>query len=171
MEPVVYLLKDALDYKVTREGRVISLLEELGIIIEVPPGAISDGHPHEITIKINACIKGSFQLPEGHELVSPVFHIEPGAKFAEKPVELSIAHFLDVEDKEACAELKFVSAPFDSSNAGAVKEIIKFKNLDGGTFLPGGRFGKIALQHFCFIGIAKEKKIYGIPNVTKISNF
>ena len=155
---VVYLLKDVLEYTVTHEGKVINLLEDLGIIIDVPPGAIPDHQPNEITIKINACIKGSFQLPEGHELASPVFHIEPGAKFAEKPVELSIVHFLDVEDEEACAELKFVSAHFDESNSDIVKEMIKFKNLDGGTFLPGGRFGKIALQHFCFIAIAKGKK-------------
>lgn len=156
---VIYLMKDALEYKVTREGKLISLLEDLGLIIDVPQGAVTDQHPEEVTVKINACITGPFELPEGHTLVSPVFHIEPGVEFAQKPIELSIVHYLDVDDDdEGCSELRFVTAPFGDCVERS-KKTIKFRSLDGGTFLPRGRLGKISLRHFCFIGIASKSKI------------
>ena len=126
----------------------------MGIVIDVPPGAVPENHPDDVTIQINACIGGPFELPEGYELSSPIFHIEPGVKFAEKPVELSIVHFIDISNEEQCSELKFISAPFDSS----IEEVmIRFKPLDGGVFWPSRRIGKIALQHFCLIGIAHHK--------------
>ena len=153
---VTYLLEDSLEYKVDSEGTVISLIEELGIAIDVPPGAVTDHHhDNEVTVRINACLGGPFELPEGYELVSPVFHVEPGAEFAEKPVDVSIVHFLntDEDEEETICDLKFVSAPFDfDSRAG-----IKFSQLDGGTFIPGRRIGKISLQHFCYIGVAARQ--------------
>jgi hypothetical protein len=88
-------------------------------------------------------------------------------KFAEKLVELSMAHFIDIVDEEDCSELTFISAPIkkicpsegDGDSEG--KEMIRFKHLDGGTFWPGRRIGKISLQHFCLIGIAQLKREKG----------
>lgn len=158
---VVYLLQESLEYQIGRDGTTISLLEDLGIIIDVPRGAIPDDHPDDVTLKINACISGPFELPDGFELASPVYHIEPGVKFAEKPVELSVVHFIDIEDEEQCSELTFVTAPLNqgcqSEDEVEGKEI-RFKHLDGGVFVPGRRMGKIALQHFCLIGIAQVKR-------------
>lgn len=149
---VAYLLKDALEYKVNSEGKTITLMEDLGLMINVPPGAISDTHSsNEVMVRINACIRGPFELPEEYELASPIFHIEPGTKFAEKPVELSMVHYLDLRDEEACSNLKFISAPFKSETG-----IVKFKLLEGGAFWPDRRVGKVALQHFCLIGIARK---------------
>ena len=152
-----------MEYRVDKEGKVISLIEEIGITIDVPPGAISDRHhDDEVTVKINVCLRGPFDLPEGYELVSPVYHVEPGVDFAEKPVEVSIVHFLNVkEDKEPRYELKFVSAPApcDISTETTPRGCFKFRHLDGGTFLPGRRIGRIALQHFCLIGVAVKHKM------------
>lgn len=152
------MLEDSMEYEVDGKGTVISLIDEMGIAIDVPPGAVSDRHhDNKVTVRINACLGGPFELPEGYELVSPVFHVEPGAEFAEKPVEVSIVHFLntDEDNEERSCELKFVSAPFDfESRAG-----IKFRQIDGGTFVPGRRIGKISLQHFCYIGVAAKKMV------------
>ena len=155
-QEIIYLMKDAMEYRVDHEGKIISLIENLGIIIDIPPGAIPDHHPDEVIIRINACIRGPFVLPDGYELVTPVFQIEPGAKFADKPVELSMVHFLNIKDESHCSELNFVSAPY-KPNSNIKKESIEFKLLDGGKFRPGSRIGRIALQHFCLIGIVKQK--------------
>ena len=149
-------MKDALECTVDHEGKLISLIENLGIVIDIPPGAISDHHPDEINIRINVCITGPFVLPEGYELITPVFHIEPGTEFADEPVELSMVHFLNIKNESHCSELSFISAPC-KQNSSIEKESIEFKLLDGGKFRPGSRIGRIALQHFCLIGIAKQK--------------
>ena len=155
---VVYLLQEPLEYQIGQDGKTISLIEDLGIVIDVPPGAVPDDYPDDVTVKINACIGGPFELPDGSELASPIFHIEPGAKFAEKPVELSMVHFIDIGDEEHCSELKFISAPLKPScQSEAEGKEIRLKHLDGGMFWPGRRMGKISLQHFCLIGIARLK--------------
>ena len=148
---VVYLNKDALEYKVGCEGKMISLVQDLGIMINIPPEAVSVSHSNEVIVRINACIRGPFELPEGYEFASPIFHIEPGAKFAEKPIELSMVHYLDVRDQQSCGGLQFISAPVQT---GSEKATIKFTHLDGGLFSPNRRIGQISLQHFCLIGIA-----------------
>ena len=89
-------------------------------------------------------------------------------KFSEKLVELSVVHFIDIEDEEHCSELKFISAPlkqsyYQSEDEG--KGMIRFKCLDGGVFWPGRRMGKISLQHFCLIGIARRKREEGEERV------
>lgn len=151
---VVYLKEDALEYKVGCEGKIISLIEDLGIVIDIPPGAISGSHSNEVIVRINACLRGPFELPEGYELASPIFYIEPGAKFAEKPIELSMVHYLNIRDEQGCRGLQFISAPVQTSSE---KATIKFKQLGGGLFWPERRIGKISLQHFCLIGIAFRK--------------
>lgn len=158
---IVHLKKDALEYTVGRQGKVITLVEDLGIMINIPPEAISVSHSDEVIVRINACIRGPFELPEGYEFASPIFHIEPGAKFAEKPIELSMVHCLDIKDVQGCSGLQFVSAPVQTSNK---KATIRFKHLDGGLFTPDRRIGKISLQHFCLIGIAFRQS-----NITKES--
>ncbi len=153
-------MQESLEYQIGQDGKTISLIEDLGIIIDVPPGAIPDNHPDDVTVKINACISGPFELPDGYELASPVFHIEPGVKLAQKPVELSMVHFIDIGIEEHCSELRFISASLEG------KGTIRFRHLDGGVFWPGRRIGKIALQHFCLIGIARVKHEKGEERVT-----
>lgn len=159
-QEIAYLLEESLEYQISRGGKIISLIEELGLVIDVPPGAIPDDHPDDdVILKINACVRGPFELPDQYELASPVFHIEPGVKLAKKPIELSIVHFIDIKDKEDCGELSFVSAPLKQSSGKAKREgkVLKFKPLERGMFWPGRRIGKIALQHFCLVGIAQSK--------------
>ena len=164
---VVYLLQEPLEYQIGQDGKTIFLIEDLGIIIDVPPGAVPDDHADDVTVRINACVSGPFELPDGYELASPIFHIEPGAKFTEKPVELFMVHFIDVGDEEHCGELKFVSAPLKQScQSEAEGKGIRLKHLDGGVFWPGRRIGKISLQHFCLIGIARLKHEKGEERVT-----
>ena len=160
-------MQESLEYQIGQDGKTVSLIEDLGIVIDVPPGAIPNDHLDDVTVRINACVSGPFELPDGFELASPIFHIEPGAKFAEKPVELSMVHFIDIGEEEHCSELKFVSAPLkQSSRSEYERKEIRFKPLDGGMFWPGRRMGKILLQHFCLIGIARLKREKGEERVT-----
>ena len=159
-------MEESLEYQIGQDGTTISLIEDLGIIVDVPRGALPADHLDDVTIKINVCISGPFELPDGYELASPIFHIEPGVKFAEKVVELLMVHFIDLEDEDDCSELTFVSAPLLKQNCQSEsdreeKGMIRFKCLNGGMFWPGRRIGKISLQHFCLIGIAQLKREKG----------
>ena len=167
---VIYLLEESLEYQIGQDGTTISLIKDLGIAVDVPRGAIPADHlqVNDVIVKINACISGPFELPDGCELASPIFHIEPGVKFAEKAVELSMMHFIDLEDEDDCSELTFISAPLLKQNGQSESEsdqgekgVIRFKTLDGGMFWPGRRMGKISLQHFCLVGIAQLKREKG----------
>ena len=171
---VIYLLQESLEYQIGQDGKTISLIEDLGIIVDIPHGAIPSDHPNDVIIKINTCVSGPFELPDGFELASPVYHIEPGVKFAEKLIELSMVHFINIKDVKQCSELMFISAPPKQSCCQSEDEgkgTIMFKCLDGGVFWPGRRMGKISLQHFCFIGIVQLLNQYEkVEDTTKSSS-
>ena len=75
----ICFLGDPWQQTVTSVGKEISWAD-IWIKINIPPGAIPEGKP--ITVTVQPCLTGPFELPEDYELASPVYAISPGLEFS-----------------------------------------------------------------------------------------
>ena len=149
--PWINLLGEPRLETITSEGHVLHW-EDVGIKFNVPPGAVPECEQLDLTVR--TCLSGSFVLPEGYELVSPVYLITPSFKFS-KMVELSIAHFANVKSEEDCDNMTFVSAPCTPHYTASGPQY-RFRALAGGVFLTEKSEGSLSLKHFCGVGVAKR---------------
>ena len=109
-----------------------------------------------LDLSVWPCCSGPFQLPDGYELASPMFLISPSFKFADE-ITIKMEHFVRLEDEECCDEMLFLSAPTTPHRSSESNKEPNYlcKVLGKGIFLPGQQWGKIALTHFCFLGICR----------------
>ena len=121
-----------------------------GLKLHVPEKSVP-GDMEEARVNIRASLSGQFQLPEGSDLLSPVFWISAPCK-STKPVRLEIQHCALREHEAVLPDLSFVSA-IDSQRTLPYR----FKQLDGGVFTKHSSYGSIQLNHFCGIGVVGRK--------------
>ena len=141
----------------TSEGQDI-FWDDIGIRINIPPGAIAEGKDLKLTVQ--PCLCGQFVLPDDYELASPVYVIGPRFEFR-KEIELSICHFADIHNDEDRANISFVSARLIPEDGGST---YKFRLLEKGVFRSGETLGTISLKHFCAIGAARKRKRSAAPD-------
>ena len=106
----------------------------------------------ECRINVKASFSGQFQLPEGSDLLSPVFWISASCKFT-KPVTLEIQHCAVREDETALSGLTFVSAKCSQKDLP-----YKFRQVEGGVFTTHSSYGSIQLNHFSGFGVTGRKR-------------
>ena len=119
-----------------------------GLRLHIP----KDSLPAKCRIDIKVSLSGQFQLPEGSDLLSPVFWISAPCKFA-KPVTLEIQHCALTEDESSLSGLSFVSAKCSQRDLP-----YKFIQMDGAVLTTHSPYGSIRLSHFSGIGIAGRIK-------------
>ena len=122
-----------------------------GLRLHVPEGSLPIG-VGECKINIRVSLSGQFQLPQGSDLLSPVFWITALYKFT-KPLTLEIQHCALTEDEAALSSLSFVY-----TNCTQRGLPYKFKMLDGGVFTTHSSYGSLSLTHFSGIGIIGRKR-------------
>ena len=137
---------------VTSEGKTLTW-DEIGMEIDIPAGAVSEDRPLKLTVR--PCLSGPFSLPEGYELVSPVYIITPAFDF-NQDVQLSIVHYASLTCHEDCSSMAFMSAK-TSITPGGSDIVYNFKVLRRGVFHEGQQLGVIPLRHFCGIAIGKKR--------------
>ena len=104
----------------------------------------------ECKINIRVSLSGQFQLPEGLDLLSPVFWISC-YKF-KKPPTLEIQHCAFTDDEKALASLCFASAKCSQRDLP-----YGFRLLTGGVFTKHSNYGSICLNNFSGFGVVGEK--------------
>ena len=109
----ICFLGDPFKGSVGRDGAVLSFP---GVTLSIPPGAVT----RDVDIFIWPCLSGPFLLPDGYELASPPYLIYPHIEF-EKEVELKLEHFMNLESKEDCEEMTFISASKPVYDSGCTK--------------------------------------------------
>ena len=118
--------------------------QDHGFKLNVPENALPEG-VSEYLINIKASLTGQFKLPEGYELVSPVYWIRTPGKFT-KPVTIQAQH---------CANFSSSSQLCFVRTSCAQKFLpYKFKFIDGGSFVLDNKYGALSTTHFSGIGIA-----------------
>ena len=121
-----------------------------GLRLHVPEGSL----PHGVEgcrMVIRASLSGQFQLPEGSDLLSPVFWISVPCEFT-RPVILEIQHCALREDETVLSDLGFVSAKCSQRDLPYT-----FKQVVGGVFTTHSSYGSIQLSHFSGNGIIGRK--------------
>ena len=145
-------LGDPLLESVDSYGRYISW-SDVGISISVPPDAIPNGEV--VHIKVWPCLQGPFVLPVGYELVSPVYQVSPAFYF-KKGVEVFVAHFAALQSDEDCDAMTFVSARSLPQSEHSYPEY-HFKDLKKGRFEKNTMTGRVTLNHFCKLAVARQQ--------------
>ena len=138
------------EFTVSTEGGSFHL-EGYGLRLHVPKDSLPAGMG-ECKINIRVSLSGQFQLPEGTDLLSPVFWISAPCKFT-KPVTLEIQHCALAEDEAVLSNLSFVSA-----NCSQKDLPYRFKQVSGGVFTKHSTFGSIKLEHFSGVGVTGSKE-------------
>ena len=140
---------------VTSAGVNLKWGEQIGVVFDIPPGAVPRGK--RLDLSIWPCSAGPFLLPEGYEPASPVYLITPSFEFSHS-ITLNIHHFCAVETKEDCKGMAFLSAPVTPHMIEAKQPQYKFSVLKKGEFKPSEEYGQVSLKHLCFITCGKESK-------------
>ena len=112
----------------------------------LPPGIA------ECRINIRVSLSGQFQLPEGSDLLSPVFWISAPCKFT-KPVTLEIQHCALTENEAVLSNLSFVLTKCSQKDLP-----YRFRQVDSGVFTKHSTDGSIELKHFSGISIAGSEE-------------
>ena len=122
-----------------------------GLRLHVPKDSLPAGTV-ECRINIRVSLSGQFQLPEGSDLLSPVFWIMAPCKFT-TPATLEIQHCALREDETALSHLSFVSA-----NCSQKDLPYRFRKVAGGVFTTHSSYGSIQLTHFSGFGVVGRKR-------------
>lgn len=97
------LLSDTVDHN----GKHIDQWKASGIQLDIPQGAIPQGK--YITLLVTASTSQPLSLPEGCELVSPVYTILPSFRFI-SDITLRIEHWALLKDESSVSRMALVHA-------------------------------------------------------------
>ena len=130
------------------------------VCLKVPPGAVPEGE--QVTIEIGVSLSCPILFPAGKRPVSAMLSMcvvgNPNYQFL-KPVEVKLAHCLDIATKDAVnnLEIEFLKSGHN---------LFCFHKAEGrSTFEPGTHSGTLTTRHFCCFCIAANKDK---ANLTKI---
>lgn len=108
---------------------------------------------------VKVSLSGPFDLPENSELVSAVYWVYSPHTFV-KPLTLEIQHCVAITTPSQCAQLTFVR-----TSCTQKKLPYNFKELDGGSFKPNTRYGRVSVMHFS--GLAIQRRSNKAPSKKK----
>ena len=137
------------EFRVQTEGGSFEW-KGFGIRLHVSKDSLPAG-VRQCKINIRVSLSGQFQLPEGTDLLSPVFWISAPCKFT-KPVTLEIQHCALTEDEAVLSNLSFVSANCSQKDLPYI-----FKPLEGGVFTKHSNYGSIQLNKFSGFSVFGRK--------------
>ena len=123
-----------------------------GFKLYTPPSSLPDDVDHCV-LHIYVSLAGQYQLPDGQELVSPIFWVRPDplCRFKQK-LTVEIQH---CAKKTNSTKLTFVRAVCSQESLPYV-----FKKLDGHcTFSGQSSYGCLEVNHFSGLGITAEEDV------------
>ena len=126
-----------------------------GITVIIPENAVNT----DTVLSIAVYYINSFQLPEGHRLVSEVFWIKTSVTL-HKNAEFYVPHFVKVRDEEDSNKLGFFMASDISTG-----DIQTFTEVPANScsFEPESSYGKLVMEHFCSGCILERIDRNGLP--------
>ena len=161
--PGILFTEGARRETVTTKAKTINL-KEVGLSLSIPEDALPSTDP-PLQVEIHPCFRGSYDIPQDVELVSPAFIINPSRKGAFlKEVLVKMWHYASLETEEDCKDMMFLSASISPQYRGDTP-VYTFREIKGvkGLFRPREEepTGQIALKHFCTLALGKRKRENG----------
>ena len=154
----VYFFGEPIRKEITSSGGQVGHLEETGISLVFPEGALQPSEkPLEIVIR--PAIGCPLQLPDGYAPASPVYFIEHrGSVTFLKNVDVHIQHWVKLTSDSDCKDMGIFmskSAPFYDEG----RPVYRFSKLQGrAVFSPHNSVGRIELSHFCALAVGSASK-------------
>ena len=130
---------------ITNAGNSLSWKHH-GFKIHIPKNALPK-HTPKYLVNIRVSLAGQFELPKGYELVSAVYWVATPGRLT-KSVTIEIQHCSTFSKP---SQLCFV-------RTSCTQELLpyKFECIDGGSFIPGNKYGTLHTSHFSGIAIASN---------------
>ena len=120
----------------------LQVTKEDTIFVKVPPGAVSTST--DVKMRYAIIPSGSFTLPEGYQLGSPVVYIYYDGRRVTKPLALHLPHCYGGED-HARDGLSFAIAPHSFEGSS----MYHFQLLAEGKFPVSSRYGVVEIGGHC----------------------
>ena len=130
---------------------------EHGVTVTVPSGAVPSGKRAEM--KFAAAIIAPVKFPDNVLPVSAIVWLCMDVKL-QKPIQLQMPHFVNVESKDCAKILHFAKAVIHLNDE---KSIATMKVINGGDFPTGESYGMIEIDHFCYYCITENILAINIP--------
>ena len=113
-----------------------------------------------VDLLVRPGLRGPFLLPDGYELASPVYVIEPSQQgVLQKPCTVRIQHYISLENERDSEGMTFISANIAPHSRWVGP--YTFKEMKGSkqTFTQKSQFGEIDLCHFCCLACAMPRML------------
>ena len=109
-------------------------------------------HPYSMSL-------GTYKMPDGYELASPVYCVQPSNDINfTKDVILELHHYANLQTEEDCTDMAFVSAPLTSQkNTYIPFHVFQKINRSNSSFSIGNGVGKTTLRHFSLFGTVRRR--------------
>ena len=130
-------------------------MSDHGITVIIPENAVTT----DALLSIGVYYVNTFQLPQGHRLVSEVFWIKTNVPL-QRNAELYVPHFVTLRDGNDSNKLGYFMAPDISTED--VKTLIKVP-AKCCSFEPESCYGKLVMEHFCSECILERIDGNGLP--------
>ena len=130
-------------------------MSDHGITVIIPENAVTT----ETLLNIGVYYVNTFQLPEGHRLVSEVFWIKTSIPL-QRNAELYVPHFVNIRDDNDSNKLGFfISSDVNTEHVQALTEV----PANSCSFEPESSYGKLVMNHFCSGCILEKLNGNGLP--------
>ena len=142
---------------------VVINMSDVGISLSIPEEAL-DPVESQLTLSIQPCLTGPFELPPDYEAVSPAYLIQPkGNGKLRKDVRVRIQHCASLQNEEDCEDLAFLSASSTPEYRGS-SPVYLFREVEEakGVFKVGDQEGEIALKSLQLMRVAKRVRTSSI---------
>ena len=130
-----------------------------GISLCVPGLSVHNYDQSLGSLDIRPCLSGPFELPDGYELASPVYLLEPRKKgTTNTPFTIRIHHWANLLTQQDCEEMAFISAPAQPKLTKTGGSVYVFKRIKGfkTKFTTNSQIAEIELQQLSLIATVKS---------------
>ena len=152
----VYFFGDPIQAEITSSGGQVGKLEEVGISLIFPEGALNPGE-EALKIVIRPAIGCPLQLPDGYEPASPVYFIEHrGNVDFLKTVNVGIKHWVKLNNESDCENMDIFSSKLVPSSVEG-RSVYKFSRVKGSASFSLNNsvyIDSVELSHICVLTTA-----------------
>ena len=126
----------------------------MGISVRIPENSFVD--EAKVKVLIHPYSGGTFEMPDGYELASPVYCIQPSNDINfTKDVILEIHHYANLQTDEDCKDMAFVSAPVTSQESVPAVHVFQKIDVSKSSFRMRNSIGRTILRHFSLFAIVR----------------
>ena len=155
----VYFFGEPIRKEITSSGGQVGRLEEVGISLIFPEGALQPSEkPLEIVIR--PAIGCPLELPDGYAPASPVYFIEHrGSVTFLKNIDVHIQHWVKLTSDSDCKDMAIFTSKSVPNFYEEGRPVYRFSKVQGkAVFSLHNSVGRIEVSRFCALTVGSASK-------------